>query len=560
MRRVNRHRQHPLAVALVNRIRQTAGLPPEHQHDVFREFRFCVHPDCFRAEEKRLAETRQLALEVLPRRPEPEIDVLPVIEAGAAHLALVERKAEGLDEVESGSGGEAGTPRISGVPVNLGVDENDVDAHDVEMRRLLVLSLVLLALPAAAAKQRSIRHPSPAPPHTGPTFSKEVVRIFQQHCQTCHHEGDIAPFSLVTHDEAKPYAQLIKFMTQTREMPPWKPAEGCGDFRDERRLSDEEIATIAQWVDAGAPEGNRGDLPAPLDFGGGWALGQPDLVLSSPEAFTPPAGTDTYRCFTIPTNFTSDTYVRAVDTHPGNRAVVHHVISFVDHTGESVRLDEAEPGPGYTCFGGPGFDLPGTLGGWAPGSRPLEMPEDVGFEVTAGSRVVLQVHYHPHESDSHNAHHVEPDRTEFGIYLAKEKPAKVMRIIPLINTSFTIPPHDANYRVDAEFPIPTPFPVTLWLVAPHMHLLGRKMTVQMTPPGGPAQCLIDIQDWDFNWQGAYRYRDPVSVPAGSRISLSAYYDNSASNPRNPNNPPKPVSWGEATTDEMCIAFLGVTVD
>jgi hypothetical protein len=416
--------------------------------------------------------------------------------------------------------------------------------------------LLAVALPlSAAGRQRSVRHPVAPPAPTGPTFSNEVVRIFQQHCQTCHHAGDIAPFSLVTYAEARPYAALIKIMTQSKKMPPWKPSDGCGDFRDERRLSDAEIETLAQWVDGGAPEGDRSQLPAPLDFGGGWALGEPDLVLQNDQPFTPPHGTDTYRCFTIPTNLLSTGYVRAVDTHPGDRTTVHHLLSFIDTTGVSVALDEADPGPGYTCFGGPGFDTTGTLGGWAPGSRPLELPEGVGFQLPAGSRVVLQVHYHPH----HGGHPM-PDQTQLGVYLADEKPEKEMFIVPLINTTFTIPPNHANYRVDAELPVPVPFPLKLWLVAPHMHLLGRKMTVQMTTPDEATHCLIDIQDWDFNWQGAYRYQAPIDVPAGSRLSMAAYYDNSSGNPRNPNDPPKPVSWGEATTDEMCIAFLGVTIE
>jgi len=424
------------------------------------------------------------------------------------------------------------------------------------MRPRISLLLVLLAALPIYAKRRAAVHPAPPPPQvSGPTFSNEVVRIFQQHCQTCHHEGDIAPFPLVTYADAKPYAQLIKFMTQTRQMPPWKPSEGCGDFEGERRLTQHEIDTIAQWADNGAPEGNRAQLPAPLEFNSGWRLGQPDLVLANPEPYTPPHGTDTYRCFTVPTNLISTAYVRAVDTHPGDRETVHHLLTFIDTTGASVALDEADPGPGYTCFGGPGFDTTGTLGGWAPGSPPLEMPENVGFELPPSSRLVMQVHYHPHHGN-----HPEPDRTEFGVYFAREKPAKTMLILPLINDTFTIPPHDSNYRVDAELPILVPFPVQLWLIAPHMHLLGREMTVQMTPFGGTPQCLIDIQDWDFNWQGAYRYKEPVRIPAGARISLSAYYDNSSNNPLNPNDPPRPVSWGEATTDEMCIAFLGMTIE
>jgi len=150
------------------------------------------------------------------------------------------------------------------------------------------------------------------------------------------------------------------------------------------------------------------------------------------------------------------------------------------------------------------------------------------------------------------AHHRSGRRTEAA--------AQYARILPLINTTFTIPPNDANYKVTAQWPILTPVAMHLWLIAPHMHLLGRKMRVELTPPNGASQCLINIDDWDFHWQGAYRYREPIAIPALSRLSLVAYYDNSSANPRNPNDPPKAVSWGEATTDEMCIAFLGVTLD
>jgi hypothetical protein len=423
------------------------------------------------------------------------------------------------------------------------------------MRRLtlfILVVLMLLALPAAA-KTRAARHPMP-----WPTFSNEVVRIFQENCQSCHHEGDVAPFSLTTYAESKPHALLIKFMTQTRQMPPWKPTQGCGEFTNERRLTQAEIETIGKWVDAGAPEGSPADLPEPLDFSSGWVLGQPDVVYKNPEPYTPPAQGDTYRCFTIPTNLKTTTYVSAIDTHPGDRETVHHLISFIDTTGESATLDANEAGPGYTCFGGPGFStLGGTLGGWAPGSRPLELPEGTAFELPANARIVLQVHYHPH----HGA--PEPDQTEFAVYFAKKEPRATMRVLPVINQNFEIPAGASNHKVDAEFPpapFTMPFRAKLWFVAPHMHLLGRKMNVKMTMPGGETKCLINIDDWDFNWQGAYQYREPVDVPAGTKFSLSAWYDNSLSNPRNPNNPPKAVGWGEGTTDEMCIAFLGVTIE
>lgn len=422
------------------------------------------------------------------------------------------------------------------------------------MRRLgLALALVVLAPLFVYAKVRAVAHPVPPAPTDGPTFSNQVVRIFQQHCQTCHHEGDIAPMALTTYAESKPYATLIKFMTQTKQMPPWKPADGCGDFKDERRLTDEEIATLAKWADNGAPEGDRAELPTPRDFSGGWALGQPDAVYKMPEAFKAPEGEDTYRCFTIPTNLTTPQYVQAVDTRPGDRETVHHVITFIDTTGASARLDEADPGPGYTCFGGPGFSLPSTLGGWAPGSRPLELPAGTAFNLPAASRVVLQVHYHPHHGEP------EPDQTEIGVYFAKTPPKSTMLILPIINQSFTIPPNNGNYEVSAAWPFPLPA-VKLWFVAPHMHLLGRTMKVQATRPNGTSECLIQIDDWDFNWQGAYMYKEPISLPSGTALSLKATYDNSTSNPRNPNSPPRPVSWGEETTDEMCIAFVGLTVD
>ena len=145
------------------------------------------------------------------------------------------------------------------------------------------------------------------------------------------------------------------------------------------------------------------------------------------------------------------------------------------------------------------------------------------------------------------------------MYFSKRQPKQVLRIIPILNQAFEIPPGESNHRVTAGIPV-VPFPVHLWVIAPHMHLLGRSMKVEMTTPGGQTQCLINIDNWDFNWQAMYRYRNPVSVPAWSSVSLTAYYDNSSSNPRNPNNPPKPVRWREATTDEMCVAFLGVTID
>lgn len=421
------------------------------------------------------------------------------------------------------------------------------------MRRIVLASGFVLAF--VAARQRAVQHPAPPVVVDGPTFSKEVVRIFQDRCQSCHHPGDIAPFSLMTYADAAAHADAIKFMTKTRQMPPWKATPACGDFADARVLSQDEIDVISRWVDNGAPQGNPADLPAEKHFDGGWALGQPDMVLSYPEAYTPPDSADMYRCFPMPTNLPADTYVSAIDIKPGDPTTVHHVIAYIDTDGSSQKLDDADPGPGYTSFGGPGFSISNigatTLGGWAPGARPVMLPEDVAYSLPAQSRVVLQVHYHPHNSSP------QPDRTQIGIYFAKKKPKQLLRVLPLINQSFTIPPNDPNYKVTASF---TAFlPVHVYLIAPHMHLLGRKMHVTATN-GSTTQCLINVDDWDFNWQGMYRYSQPVALSVGTKLALEAYFDNSSGNWRNPNHPPKPVSWGEQTTDEMCIAFLGFTVD
>ena len=418
------------------------------------------------------------------------------------------------------------------------------------MRRVALASAFLLAF--VGARQRVTR-----PVASGPTYSKEVVRIMQANCQSCHHPGDIAPFSMMTYTDAAPWAQDIKLMTRTHQMPPWKPAQSCGIFDSPRILSQADIDTLGKWADNGAPEGNPADLPAPLDFTGGWALGQPDMVLGSAQPYTPPGTGDMYRCFSIPTNATTDTYVSAIDIKPTDRATVHHVIAFIDTNGSSANLTGNDGGGGYPCFGGPGFTFTSldatVLGGWAPGYRPVTLPDGVAFSLPANSRIVLQVHYHPHGTAPL------PDQTQLGIYYAKTKPNKLMRVLPLINQTFTIPPGDSNYRVSAALTVPI-YNVHVWLIAPHMHLLGRKMSVKANPLTGPSQCLIDIEDWDFNWQGMYRFKDPIAIAAGTKLSLEAFYDNSADNVKNPNDPPKPVSWGEATTDEMCIAFLGFTVD
>ncbi len=394
---------------------------------------------------------------------------------------------------------------------------------------------------------------------SAPTFSKDIVRVLQKNCQTCHHPGDIAPFSMMTYRETRPWAIAIREQVLLRKMPPWKPVPGCGDFRDARGLSNEEIQTIVAWVDAGAPEGNPADLPAPLEFPDGWPLGAPDLIVTPESDYTPPTQGDMYRCFSVPVSgLRGDRWISALGVKPGNPKIVHHVIAYPDPSGISAQLDARDPEPGYTCFGGPGFDSTDFLGGWAPGSRGYFAPEGTGIKLSNNARIVIQVHYHPTKEV---AGEVETDRTPLGLYFSKSPVYRQLQALPLLNNRFAIPPGAKNYEVTAEYTVPLFLSAQLWALTPHMHLLGRKIKVELTRPGSSqTDCLVNIEDWDFNWQGSYVNKTPVALGSGAKLKLTTIYDNSPENPRNPNNPPKTVRWGEETTDEMSLAFIGFTLD
>ncbi len=388
-----------------------------------------------------------------------------------------------------------------------------------------------------------------------PTFSKEVSRIFQKNCQTCHHPGDIAPFSMMSYKETRPWAKSIREAVIVRRMPPWKPMPGCGDFRDVRSLSQDEINTIVAWVDGGAPEGITADMPTPTEFPDGWPLGAPDLIVSPDADYEPPPQGDTFRCFSVPVgDLRGDRWISALSVKPGNAKIVHHVIAYPDVNGVSKQLDDSDPKPGYECFGGPGFDTIDFLGGWAPGSRGYFAPDGTGIKLTNNSRIVIQVHYHPTGEKG-------ADRTPVGLYFAKTPVNRQLQVLPLVNRNFTIPPGAKNYEVTAPFTVPFGLSAKMWTVTPHMHLLGKKIKVEVTKAGASQpNCLINVDDWDYNWQGTYVYKDPVVLAAGDKLKLTATYDNSKDNLRNPNTPPKAVSWGETTIDEMALGFIGFTID
>jgi len=386
-----------------------------------------------------------------------------------------------------------------------------------------------------------------------PTFNKEVVRIFQAHCQNCHHPGDIGPFSMMDYASTRPWARSIQQQVLLKRMPPWKPSQGPDIFRGARMLSQSEIDTISSWVDGGSPEGDPADLPGPLTFDGGWALGEPDLTLSMSAPFPVPAsGNDIYQCFSLPSNLPADTYISAFQVVPGDGTVVHHVVLYGDPTGASSHL-ETVPGQGYPCFGDASINPdPNFMAAWAPGVRPSFLNVGTAMRIPRNGYLAMQVHYHLTGTATN-------DQTQIGLYFSRWPVDKLVSSLLVLNTNFQIPAGDPHYQVNGS--ATAPYNLHLVNVLPHMHLLGRESHVSLLSPDGATSApLIDINDWDFNWQGFYDYVQPVAVAPGAKIRFTKFFDNSVNNPRNPNSPPVTVGWGEQTTDEMAVAFFGFTKD
>lgn len=415
------------------------------------------------------------------------------------------------------------------------------------------ITAVLNGKEVKAPEVEAVGCPLPEVPEAAlrPTFCKDVAPILQKNCQECHRPGQVGPFSLETYDQARKRASDIASVAEGREMPPWKADPHVGvKFKDVRVLSEHDIAILTAWAETDAPEGNPADLPPPPRFADDWQLGTPDLVVDIGADYPVPAsGEDIYRCFVVPTHLEKDQYVSAVEYRPGNRRVVHHILAFVDTSGKARERDRAEPGPGYTCFGGPGEPIHGGLGGWAPGNQANFLPDGIGRSLPRQSDVIVQVHYHPQGK-------AETDRSKIGLYFSKKPIKQVMHWGIVINPGLELPPGQSKIEVKAAWEVPVD--VTAHSVSPHMHLLGRDMQISVRFPDGRVQDLIKIPDWDFNWQYTYQFEKPLDIPKGSLVYLVSHYDNSAANPNNPHKPPRLVKWGEATTDEMCIGFLGLT--
>lgn len=405
------------------------------------------------------------------------------------------------------------------------------------------MTVKTLALFAAAAASL---------PAAGPvTFSETIAPIVYQNCVTCHRPNQAAPFALISYEDVKKRGAVIAAVTKSRYMPPWHAAHGYGDFAEERRLTDLQIAAIGEWVSHGMPQGDPANMPQLPQFPDGWHLGKPDLVLEMPVGFNLPAsGPDIYRNFVIPTHLTEDKWVRAVEFHPSARKVVHHVLYAYTEAGALAKVDGADGRPGFGGMGSigvtPGGGNSGGLGGWAVGATPIFLPAGLALPLPKGADFVLQMHFHLTGK-------AETEKSEVGIYFADNAPERKLMAVQLpalfgFGAGIDIPAGNNNYTVDDSFTLPVD--VTAYSAGAHAHYVGKEMKATATLPDGTTKPLLWIQDWDFAWQDRYNYKTPVTLPKATRVDVHLRYDNTADNPRNPSNPPKRVQWGEQSFDEM----------
>jgi hypothetical protein len=441
---------------------------------------------------------------------------------------------------------------------------------------LILFSATLLGVFALAQLNSSAKVGKPV------TFTKDVAPIFHAKCAECHRPGDSAPFSTLTYKDVRPWAKSIKEKVVNRTMPPWHADPHFGQFKNDRSLSQKEIDTIVAWVDGGAVEGNPKDLPPTPTFTDGWTIGKPDLIIKVPE-YTYKAGNDEYQYFDVPTNFTEDKYVQFAEARPGNRKIVHHIIAFIQppsgmnlvglsneernkrmevmlknpnspfyRDGFLMRLKPEQPVVDDGCSpngrrGGGGGDS--ILTGYAPGHNADIFAPGTGRRIPAGSIIRFQMHY---SNQTLGSNAVEKDESQIGLIFSKEPPKNLVTTNSIGNILFKIPAGAENHKVTACRTVKRN--TTVYALMPHMHLRGKSMTYEAFYPDGKSEVLLSVPKWDFAWQTNYILKEPKRLPAGTRLMVTAYFDNSAKNKFNP-DPTKDIRYGEPTYDEMMLGFM-----
>jgi hypothetical protein len=414
------------------------------------------------------------------------------------------------------------------------------------MRKLFFPGLAALWCTLGTTTAARAGEPKPASPDLADkvTFSEYIAPIIFGNCTACHRPGEAAPFKLMTYRDIQKRGRTILNVVERRYMPPWQPEPGHGEFRDERRLSDHQIALIRRWVQTGMAEGDPRMLPELPKFQDGWYHGKPDLIVTLDRAFDVPAsGPDVYRNFVLRLNLPEDKWVTAVELRPSARAVVHHALYFSDSNRAARKRDGQDGQPG---FPGMAFRGSGFLGGWAVGATPRRLPDGLALPLPRGSDLVVQTHFQPSGK-------AEKEQLTVGLYFAAKVPARTLVDVQLppafgLFAGIDIPPGKADYTVTDSLTLPVD--VELVTCTPHAHYLGKSLRSWAVLPDGKTRRLFSIKDWDFNWQGTYTYKQLVQLPKGTVLHAEVVWDNSAANARNPQQPPQRVKWGEGTADEM----------
>lgn len=394
-----------------------------------------------------------------------------------------------------------------------------------------------------------------------PAWSTDIAPILFNNCASCHRPSGIGPFNLLTYNDAVSRASTIYSAVTSRYMPPWPPNPKFSRLAHERLLSDAEIKKIQDWVSGGKPQGDPNLAPPPPTFNpDGDLAGTPDMVSQIPTFTSTATGGDVYQCFVVPSGLNTEKFISAFEAIPGNREIVHHVLVYADTSGDCAALDAAHNGPGYVSFGGVGSNNATLIGGWVPGTQPLQMPDSFGIRIAANADIVIQIHY-PQGSSG------KVDSTKIKFYFSSLptnniRPVRIDAVLNHQGAFCTLVPND-GLRVPAnqtkkytEFSNISSLVgnITLLGVAPHMHLIGRSINAYGVHQGDTLK-FIDIPSWDFSWQGFYLFRKMMKVPQGTTLYSEAFYDNTSNNPFNPSNPPQLVTAGEATTDEMMLTFF-----
>ncbi len=386
------------------------------------------------------------------------------------------------------------------------------------------------------------------------TYNRDIAPVLLAQCVECHRPGEVAPFSLLTYEDAAKRATFLSEVTESRLMPPWKAKIGHGRFLGERWLTDAQIELFDRWAKAGAPEGDPADKPPVPTFASGWRLGKPDLVVQAPDSITVPGGgEDIFQHWVIPLDLPEDKDVVGFEFRPGNPAVVHHAILFLDNSGMGRKKDAETPEPGYTTFGSIGIPTSGIIGVWTPGMTPRFYPQDAGMRVSKGTDLVLQLHLHPSGKD-------EADQSTVALYFADKPLTQTISRSPFVVGSIMIdiPAGEKDHKITSSVTLPAA--ATLISLLPHMHLIGKEMKITATLPDGTQKPLVWIDDWNFYWQDNYVYHEPLRLPAGTRLDIECHYDNSEENPLNPRTPPERVFFGNGSGDEMCFGIFQLIVD